>query len=64
MQEEWDKYLLVCLDDSSKRLVELPDRNLIFGDTCSFQSNWDGLCWCDGKVNWIDGCVCTSTDSG
>ena len=56
--------LLVGLDDSGEGLVELPDCNLVLGDTSTLESELNGLGGRNGEVDGIHGGISRADDLG
>lgn len=50
-------YLLIRFHDRRKRLVEFPDRDVLFRYACPFQRQRHGLGGRDGEIDGIDGGV-------
>lgn len=48
-------YLFIRFDDSGECLVELPNGDIILGDSCTLQGNWHSFGWRNGEINRIDG---------
>lgn len=67
MTEKWGvriSHLLIGLDDGSESLVELPDGDIVLGNTSALQRNRYGFGGRHGEVNGVDGGIRTADDAG